>query len=392
MSFLGSHAAGGKRYLFIFVGIALYFALSTISIRPKYAHLAVAVFFLSALTGMVGYIAAIGGPGFYFLVELFPIEGAVDETTVSTDFGGAGSGIVRLGTLTAVSTGLFCYILARFGVRGALDLSRPWRLAFLLLAVVANLFSGFRSGMILFIVVFGIMFYLEGLFRTRLFPILVLTGLLMATLTVPFVQKLPLSVQRTLCFLPLNVDPIVRINAEDSTDWRIDMWKEVIPTIPRYLLRGKGYAMDPGEVFMMDVGRKTGFTQAYDGAILAGDYHNGPLSLIIPFGLFGVFTFVWVLVASMKVLRLNYRFGDPALQGFNMFLLAYFAARILFFFFVFGSVYSDVGTFAAIVGLSVSLNGGVAQPQPQLAAEAANAARSLAFGHNQRRPQPLTIS
>jgi len=36
------------------------------------------------------------------------------------------------------------------------------------------------------------------------------------------------------------------------------------------------------------------------GAELAGDYHNGPLSVIIPFGVFGVIAFVWFLLRASK--------------------------------------------------------------------------------------------
>ncbi len=224
--------------------------------------------------------------------------------------------------------------------------------------------------LILFLIVFGILFYMEGLFQSRLLPGLVLIGILLSAITLPFVQRLPLSIQRTLCFLPINVDPIVRRNAEDSTDWRLDMWREVVPTIPRYLIRGKGYSMDPDDIYLLENTRKSGYTTAYAEAILAGDYHSGPLSVIIPFGLFGVAAFLWVLAASLKVLRLNYRFGDPSLQAINTFLLAYFISRIIFFFFVFGSLYSDLAIFAGLLGLSVSLNQGVAQPTTQPAVEA----------------------
>jgi hypothetical protein len=30
----------------------------------------------------------------------------------------------------------------------------------------------------------------------------------------------------------------------------------------------------------------------------AGDYHNGPLSILIPFGLFGMIAFLWLLGAG----------------------------------------------------------------------------------------------
>jgi hypothetical protein len=359
-AFFGARNAGGKRYLILLLGIMLYFGLSTIPISPKRRGIAVAAFFLMTLTGLVGYGAAIGGPGFNFLVELFPIEGAIDETS-NAGPSLVGADITRFGGLANVALGVFCFVLARYGVKGVLDLRRPWRLLLLLIAVAMNLYSGFRSNMITFLLIFGLMFYLEGLFHSRYFPIMILAAVLMGAVMVPFAQKLPLVVQRSICFLPINVDPVVRRSAEDSTDWRLDMWKELLPTVPRYLIKGKGYVMDANDAYLMEQASKGGFSKSYDGAILSGDYHSGPLSTIIPFGLFGVFAFLWFLAASFKALRQNHLYGGPALQLVNTFMLAYFIVRVIVFLFIFGSLYSDMMFFASVVGMSVSLNGGVAE-------------------------------
>ncbi len=58
----------------------------------------------------------------------------------------------------------------------------------------------------------------------------------------------------------------------------------------------------------------------------------------------------------------NYQFGDPALHHTNTFLFAYFVVKVVFFFAVFGSLYSDLPVFLGLLGLSISLNGGVAKP------------------------------
>ena len=96
---------------------------------------------------------------------------------------------------------------------------------------------------------------------------------------------------------------------------------------------------------------------------LVGDYHNGPLSVLLPFGIFGAIAFVWLMVAGLRVVYQNYRFGDPAFHHLNAFLFAYFAAKVIFFFAVFGSLHSDLPVFLGLLGLSISLNGGVAKPE-----------------------------
>jgi hypothetical protein len=102
-------------------------------------------------------------------------------------------------------------------------------------------------------------------------------------------------------------------------------------------------------------------------AMLAGDYHSGPLTLVIPLGICGVIGFLWFLVASVRALYHNFRYGDPQLQRINTLLLSYFAAHIIFFFFVFGSFYNDLMMFTGLIGLSISVNGGVRGPATAVA-------------------------
>jgi hypothetical protein len=61
---------------------------------------------------------------------------------------------------------------------------------------------------------------------------------------------------------------------------------------------------------------------------------------------------------------LNYRHGERELQTVNRFLLAYFFVRIGYYIFVFGSFYQDLFIFTGLVGMSLSLNGGVRRPVP----------------------------
>src|SRR5678809_1563142 len=103
-------------------------------------------------------------------------------------------------------------------------------------------------------------------------------------------------------------------------------------------------------------------TSGTEVAELAGDYHNGPLSVLITFGIPGSIALLWLLIAGYKVLRANYVNGDPALHRINTFLLAYFLAKIIFFFGILGSLYIDLPGFLGLLALSVSVNGGMAKP------------------------------
>ena len=134
------------------------------------------------------------------------------------------------------------------------------------------------------------------------------------------------------------------------------MWQVLLPEVPKYLLKGKGYGIDPSAMyFSTDPShqREGGF----EWAIVAGDYHSGPLSLIIPFGIWGGIAFIWFVVASLRYLYRQHKSGDPALQQINTLLLTYFLARLILFLFIAGGFHGDFCIFTGLIGLSVSLNG-----------------------------------
>ena len=180
---------------------------------------------------------------------------------------------------------------------------------------------------------------------------------------IPFADKLPLSVQRSLTFLPLKLDIEAELNAQASTDWRLQIWANVLPTIPQYLILGKGLAMDAHDLEMLrTVSMNRGPEGSGGGAAMAGDYHSGPLSLIIPFGIFGVIGFIWFIGASLRALHRNNKYGDPAYGRINRFLFTYFIVKLLMFLFIVGSFYSDLVMFTGAVGFSIALNGGILGP------------------------------
>jgi hypothetical protein len=62
------------------------------------------------------------------------------------------------------------------------------------------------------------------------------------------------------------------------------------------------------------------------------------------------------------VLYRNFRYGDPAFKRINSFLFSYFLAKMLYFLILFGSLHSDLVAFVGLVGMSISVNRGVAKP------------------------------
>src|SRR6202041_3154168 len=107
-----------------------------------------------------------------------------------------------------------------------------------------------------------------------------------------------------------------------------------------------------------------------DALAVAGDYHSGPLSTLIPFGVWGAITFLWFMLAGLRVVYRNFRYGDPQLRLVNTFLLAQYLTHMFDYFFVFGGYTDDMVGFAKSIGFSMALNGGVlgpkTQPQPAI--------------------------
>jgi hypothetical protein len=360
---LGSSVMGGKKYVFLLAGVLGYFALTARRIPPHQAGLYVALFFLGGCLSAIGDLVAFIPRWFYFIFLIFPPDLAAFTGSEST---------MRFAGVSGASSAIFSYLLARHGIKGIFLAGKPGRLAVFMLFSTLVLLGGFRSMFLSFALIFAILFYLEGLHRTKLLPILAFAGIVAATVCLPMANRLPNTFQRALSFLPVNIDPAVRADAQGSVDWRIEMWKALLPQVPSHLLLGKGYAISQEDRQL--IGRDVAF-HSFDPAdqslALSGDYHSGPLSVILPFGIWGAIAVLWFLIAGGWALNRNRLYGDPALKSINTFLLAAFLTKIIVFFFIAGALSSDILTFAGYLGLSISLNGGVCHPARQPAAATA---------------------
>jgi len=350
----GGEVMGGKRYVFLLGAILGYFALTARRIPLQQAGLYVALFFLGGCANVIGDLVSVVPSVFYPIFLFFPPN--------SYAFGETNIGAIRLGGVTLMGMAGFSFMLARYGIRGIFLAGKPWRLFVLALFFVAVFFGGFRSFVFFCVVLFLIQFFLERLHRTHLLPIFALVGILLALVCIPLADKLPYTFQRALAFLPLNIDPMIKLDAEASTDWRFRIFQAVLPEVPSHLLLGKGYSISQSDFQSMNSAFHPISEEDWNAAVV-GDYHNGFLSVVMPFGIWGLIGFVWFSIAGIRALYDNFRYGDPALRIVNAMLFALFLTHALIFWSpIFGSLYSDMLTFAGVLGLSVSLNGGIRRP------------------------------
>lgn len=368
---LGGESWGAKRYLGVFAGVVGYFALTAYAIPPKKALFYSSLFFLSGTTAFISDLIFAAGPRFYFLFNFFPADLA------SSQFSSQDT-LMRLQGVAVAAMSVCYYMLMRYGIAGTFDLRKPWRAVCFITLVAASLFGGFRSALVLLGLIFAAQCYFEGIFKTRLFAGLVATAILVGSITMVFANKLPLSVQRSISFLPVNVDPAAKMDAQGTIDWRLEMWQVLLPDIPKYFWFGKGFSFSGTDYYLTQQAQARGAYAAYESTLISGNYHHGLLTLIIPFGIWGLLGFLWFSVASLKVLYANYRFSSPALKHINIFLISFFVARLFYYVFLYGQYDLDLIIFVGIVGFSIALNGGVRSRKSLMVEEAKQPVAPLA--------------
>jgi hypothetical protein len=345
----GSSLYGGKRVFYVLAALMGYFALTSQPIPTDKAEKLVAFFFLSQITLILPELAPhLGGAG-KLIFHFFP-ENLTEE---QPDFASPLKGIYQWANLSALALAVYCFVSSRHGLSGMFEPGKLWRTGILLLTFLAVAASGKRSVLIVFLLVFGAQFYFERLYQTRVLWVLTGLTLVAAGLIPTFSEKLPPTAQRALSFLPLRINPEVRKSADDSSNWRMQMWQSVLPELPRYVVKGRGFRIDPESMYFSTDPTKVN----YDWAVVSGDFHSGPLTIFIPLGIWGVLTFSWFCWASLSYLYQQHLHAPPGLQSINTLLLSLFTAQLILFLLVYGSFYSDLFGFTGLIGLSVGLNG-----------------------------------
>jgi hypothetical protein len=376
----GSDVYGGKKYIFLIVAILGYFAIASTPIPPEKARKYVAMYF----AGMFFFAIQ----DFYPLMPhfLLPIYWLIPPLSYSVG-GEFQVGVTRLAGTGVAGTGIMNVLIALYGLRGIFLSGKLWRPVVFFIGFGLIFLGGFRSAIIGATATFLLVFFLEGLHRTRMLPFLVVFALAATGLALPLASKLPFTFQRALAFVPpsmLDLRADARHDAQDSWDWRVQMWKALEPEIPKHLLIGKGYAISV-EDFQAEMGQGAAIHSAdasQQALALSSDYHNGPLSVVLPFGIWGVIAMIWFLVGSLWVMYRNYRYSPPELKTLNAFLCASFVWSVLSFYG--GSLATNMNIFTGVLGLSVAINCGVCRKPASQAA-----ARPFSMPLRRRRVHPV---
>ena len=341
--------SGGAKYVWVLGACLGYFAMTVVPVPPEKARFYYGLYCLGGVTGFVGPLVAwIGGPLSY-LQYLFNSWNGV--MMVGDTF--------RIQGLMFVGEAIVGWMLARYGFGGIFHGGRPWRALVFIGGILVGTLSGARHMLVYYVLTTAIVFLLEGLHRTSKLWIWLGAGTLGMGLLVLATPHLPTPVQRSLAILPLPVDPTVRLDSEGTIMWREQLWGMFIQEVPRYFWLGKGMAVSTTDMELRDVFEKASGGNLY-GSYIVNEHHNGLIGVLLPYGIWGLLSFIWLLWAGIWVLAHNFRHGSEALRHVNAFALAAFLAWIPIFFTVQGTLHWQLKNFTGLVGLSVALNHGLA--------------------------------
>jgi hypothetical protein len=317
-----------------------------------------ALYLLPAVFGVISDLYFYLPSPLNYINLLFPPVSSVDP--------GESFDSIRFRATAGAAAAVPIYLLARYGLRGIFLERKLWRPILFFAFMALSLLGGFRNVFGYYGLMMILMFFLERLHRTRLFPALLLLGVVGSLVLAIFSDKLPYTIQRSMCFLPLKWRTDVLMDAEASSEWRFRIWRDTWPKVPEHLLLGKGYSLSQEDYQGMGQGTFAKFQASHidasdESLAISMDYHSGPLSTLMPFGLWGGIEMLWLMAATLLVVYRNYRYGFPELQTFNTYMLAQCISAIIIFLFVFGAFESDVGNFAKIAGFSLAMNWGMAK-------------------------------
>lgn len=218
--------------------------------------------------------------------------------------------------------------------------------------------SGFRS--VLFAVILG--FLVSSYFQRgwsdvlRLASVgvcaLGLLGLIQGTII-----DLPLPAQRALSFLPGHWDSSARQDAADSTQWRVEMWKDAIFT-DKYIdnkLFGDGFGVSASQMHrVMMLQALPGLTreQGQANAAVVSNFHSGPVSAIKFVGYVGLILYLALLTQTAKLsVRLIRRALHTPFQALALYICIPAFIGPIFYVFIYGNYGEDLPTTIFAIGM-----------------------------------------
>ena len=336
LRFLGSVEVGGFRYIAILSAIGFFLSTSCLVIRPKWWTVIFICFGLGSLIPLIADLLILKGIAPNVVIRFVSTSGQTIGSASHLMFGGIDDRFfVRFFGGKDAAIYMSVMLLGLIGARKLYGFGLIVYCVPLLFIVGIAAISGFRLALLTIFLIFLMAGVLDKAFT---FPRIVAYSLLGAfglVLLYSFSTELPLSVQRSLAFMPyLELENIARSNATGTVEWRLMLWKAALELVPEYWLIGKGVLFNEIEFLYSR-------TNPISWALINSSYHNGPISALILLGLPGL-----LLIAALSFLTIKRHYqlfrGDwhvPSLQRLHLATFCYLAVSIAIFWVLYGDVY-----------------------------------------------------
>jgi hypothetical protein len=298
ISIFGTDSVGGKNYFIFAITSASAFLLCFL--RVPQSQLA-AVFRLSVFGGILNFLISVLG-------QLVPIIGIFTGTVAFQTSGTSvqqpameSDAASRIGFLATLSRNLALWISSV--ISPAMGLMRPLWLLLILGALASAAFCGFRSGLMTVLTIFA----LGTLYRGgRGQAVIGLFGSFAVIVTLAFsnaIHPFPPNVQRAMTFLPGTWEERYKLDAAGSTEWRMEIWKEVLFS-ERWIsnkVLGDGLGFTAVELKAQTnaiegrLSGTSGFDSQRENILASGDYHSVAVSAVRTCGYVGLLVLLVVM-------------------------------------------------------------------------------------------------
>jgi hypothetical protein len=337
---LGGSLWGGKAYIILLVN--LFFLLiipGTLTMTRRGWALTLTFMLLAPVVVVCAdALYVLSGGRFFLLYWLFRPTSSVGLTAF--ELGQQDSGVWRLQSFSQLKFSWVAMLLFPW-----LRRSPPgWILAGLLvvLHLLFTALSGFRAALAMIPVYLATYLWLAFPRRRKRLVALGLAmlcaGLVGAYTLVP---HLPTPAQRALSWLPgIEVNARVSMDADHSSNWRLDLWSLIWHReVPKHWLTGKGLAYHPAHLVDQSEVQVDYWVELHNFVVL-GEYHNGPLSLLVCFGIWGLLLMVALFIAAWRrcLAQARREWGDPYLRNFHLVCFSLYAVGVLAFLFIYGDL------------------------------------------------------
>ena len=351
VNIFGGDTVGGKPYFLFGMATVSAMVLAGLQVTAPELMMIIRVSIVGGLLNafvslLSTFVPAVGS---YFSGSFATSEEVTYENFNRVIDTGATNRITFLGSLTRNVALWVCSFISP--VKALLD---PFWGSLLLFTVLGAAYSGYRNA----VVTVGST-YLVGLAYRGGFGYLMLaalggTGAVAMLAAVNLMAPLPPNIQRSLTFLPGTWEQRYRDDAKGSSEWRYEIWQEVL-TSDKYIQNkwmgdGLGFSSDAfrQSVAMADTNGTgvSGFDVQRENILVSGDYHSGPVQTIRVIGYIGLL----FLLLAMARLAIHAHRQILRCRGTEWYPLALFTGIPLitypfFFAFVFGDFQGGATTF-----------------------------------------------